>query len=213
MADTEKEPDLDAAYGLDGPDANKALYRAWAASYDADFVAASGYRLARRVAEKFVEAGGQGPVLDVGCGTGQMAEFLPASMVVDGLDLSPDMLKVAGEKGRYRTLFERDVTLDLGLPRASYAGWVSAGTFTHGHVGPAALPRLVGLLQRGGIGVFSGNSEFFAAAGFEAVLRDMVAQRVIDDLIIDEEMIYENQASAPKGHGQDRGKLITFRAI
>ena len=59
----------------------------------------------------------------------------------------------------------------------------------------------------------SGGCFVDQAAGFEAVLRDMVAQRVIDDLIIDEEMIYENQASAPKGHGQDRGKLITFRAI
>ena len=38
MAD---EPDLDSAYALETPDDNRQLYRAWAESYDADFVAAA----------------------------------------------------------------------------------------------------------------------------------------------------------------------------
>ena len=208
MADTEKEPDLDTAYGLDGPDANKALYRAWAASYDADFVAASGYRLARRVAEKFVEAGGQGPVLDVGCGTGQVADFLPASMVVDGLDLSPDMLKVAGGKGRYRTLFERDVTLDLDLPRASYAGWVSAGTFTHGHVGPVCLPELVRIARPGALFALTVNAEVYDAEGFGSAFARLVAHDRITPLNFRHVRYYEG---VDHEHAEDTGLLALFR--
>ncbi len=206
------KPDLDAAYDLKGPEDNKRLYKAWADSYDADFVDASGYRLARVVARTFVQAGGKGPVLDVGCGTGQVVRNLPLGMVVDGLDLSAEMLEHARRMGRYRNLIEADVTQPLPLRPHNYEGWVSAGTFTHGHVGPQAVARLVSMLRPGGLAVFSGNANYFQTAGFAEMLDGLDAAGQIRDLHISQEQIYAHPAAAPPGHEQDMGKVIVFRA-
>ena len=90
MSDKDKT-DLEAAYSLDSPEANQRLYRDWAATYAEDFAARSGYRFARLVAEAFLAAGGSGPLLDAGCGTGLIAEHLPEDLAVDGVDISPEM--------------------------------------------------------------------------------------------------------------------------
>lgn len=102
----DKEPSLDSAYGLKTPDDNRALYRAWAETYDSDFVAAMDYQLPVAVAGAFA-AVGRGPILDVGAGTGAVGALLRANGVgpVDGTDLSPEMLAVAGRSGAYRRLF------------------------------------------------------------------------------------------------------------
>ena len=126
------DPDLDTAYALDSPEDNLRLYRNWAETYDADFVAGTGFRFPRLVAEAYLIHGGAWPCLDVGCGTGAVAECLPRGAVIDGLDLSPEMLAVAGEKGLYRQLVEANLKHTLPLPDAAYQGVVSSGTFTMG---------------------------------------------------------------------------------
>ena len=130
---------LAGAYALDGQDACLRLYADWAQSYDAGFAAAMEYRLPAHVAAAFLAAGPPaGPVLDVGAGTGLCAAALRAQGFagpIDGVDLSQEMLDVAAAKGVYRALYRADVTRPLNLPEA-YAGVVSAGTFTSGHVGP-----------------------------------------------------------------------------
>ena len=93
------KPNLDAAYNLDSPDANRRLYRDWAATYDEDFAQKSGYRFAKLIADAFQEAAGAGPVLEVGCGTGLLADHLSPELVVDGVDISPEMLSQAERKG------------------------------------------------------------------------------------------------------------------
>ena len=59
-----------------------------------------------------------GAVLDLGCGTGLLAQALAGTAeVIDGVDLSPGMLEVAHDKGLYRDLAAGDVTAHLeGLP-------------------------------------------------------------------------------------------------
>lgn len=96
----------------------KELYRDWACSYDSVFGDAQGYQLPRMVAQAFVAAGGMGPVLDVGAGTGLVAEQLIATGVrlIDGLDLSDDMLAAARMENVYRNLHAADVTAPLTLP-------------------------------------------------------------------------------------------------
>ena len=66
---------LAAAYALDGPGANRALYAEWAATYDSGFIVDSGYRYHDEVAAVFAEhgldrVGADEAVVDVGCGTG-----------------------------------------------------------------------------------------------------------------------------------------------
>ena len=60
------------AYAVRTPDDNRALYRDWAATYESDFAEARGYVYHLEVARLFAAAVPpiDGPVLDVGCGTG-----------------------------------------------------------------------------------------------------------------------------------------------
>ena len=153
MAD---DPDLESAYALETPEDNLRLYRSWAESYHQEFVDGTGFRLPGLVGGgTYVEAGGTWPALDLGCGTGAVAACLPPEAQVDGLDLSPDMLRVAGEGGRYRSLIEANLLQPLDIDTGTYRGLLSSGTFTHGHVGAEALDELCRILAPGGLAVFS----------------------------------------------------------
>ena len=206
MDDTE-EPGLDGAYALSGPAAARRLYAEWADRYDGGFAARSGYRPARRVAETFTESGGRGAVLDAGCGTGLIADHLPEGIAIDGVDLSPEMLAQARAKGRYRRLVEADLTQPLPVA-PGYAGLVSAGTFTHGHVPPDALRPLVELLAPGGLACIAANAGFAHASGFDAVLAGLRRAGLIGAPRVDEEPIYGGEA--PEGHREDTMLLVRF---
>ena len=137
------------------PDAARDLYRDWAATYDDDVFATLGFTGSDRIAELLAEhlPGRDGPVLDLGCGTGAVGVRLTelGFTTIDGVDLSAEMVELAAAKGVYRRLTVLDLTAtELELP-AGHAGLVSAGTFTTGHVGPEVVPRLLDLLARGGV--------------------------------------------------------------
>ena len=145
----DSEIGLDDAYAVDGPDENRKLYARWASSYDETFIERQGYRYHSRVARIFAEHGGVGPVLDVGCGTGAVGVELANLGVapIDGVDISSEMLsearrKTASEGPVYRDLIEADLTSATSLRTSSYSGLISAGTFTHGHLGPQTLAEL-----------------------------------------------------------------------
>ncbi|MEZ5713925.1 MAG: class I SAM-dependent methyltransferase [Paracoccaceae bacterium] len=137
--------DLDAVYRLKTPEDNRRHYDGWAGSYDSEFVAGMDYRLPERVAEAFAAEGPEGPVLDVGAGTGLVGRALDGLGVgpVDGTDISPGMLAEAARKGVYARLFEGDLTARLPVADAAYGSAVSAGTFANGHVGPEGLAEVI----------------------------------------------------------------------
>lgn len=205
------KPDLEAAYNLGSPDANRGLYRDWATTYDSEFAQRSGYRLPRLVAAAYLGAGGGWPALDAGCGTGLVAEYLPEDAVIDGLDISAEMLARAAAKGRYRTLHEVDLTEKLPLSGGEHAGLLSSGTFTHGHVGPEALHELLRVLRSGAICAIAANKAFYQTAGFRQVLDGLVATGAITPPEITEDRIYSADANAPEGHADDTGLILTFR--
>ena len=207
------KPDLDSAYSLQSPEDNRRLYRDWAATYDQDFLAQSGYRFGQLIADAFRDAGGRGPVLDAGCGTGLIGDFLAADIELDGADISQEMLAVARSKGRYRNLFELDLTKPLPFDDGSYNGLTSSGTFTHGHVGPEALDELVRVLRGGAIAALTGNRAFYETAGFAAKLDDLVRSGQIRDPTLSEERIYSEQGSPPEGHENDTAYIIVFERI
>ena len=211
MADPE-DPDLEAAYALETPEDSRRLYRAWAGTYDTEFAAKSGYRFARLVAEAYLAEGGGWPALDAGCGTGLVADELPGEAVVDGLDISAEMLAEAGRKGRCRRLIEADLTRPLPLSDAVYAGLLSAGTFTHGHVGPEALRELLRVLRPGALCVVAANAVYYDARGFADLLDALVAEGRITRPTLREERIYEG-AEPPEGHETDTGWIIVFRRL
>ena len=206
MAD---DPDVDDAYALSSPEDIKALYRTWAHSYDTAFHDGQGYQLAREVAEAFIAAGGTGPVLDVGAGTGLVGAHLRAMNItpIDGIDLSEDMLQVAGMKGDYRGLFAGDVTAPLQLLDAPYAGIDSSGTITLGHVGPEALRNVVDVAAQGATCVISVNAAHFESAGFDHVFASFGDE--ITDLRTRDVRIYDDRAD--EAHRNDLARLVIFQ--
>ena len=202
-----KDPDLDSAYALGTVDDAKRLYAQWADTYDSDFGDAQGYMLPREVVRAFVDAGGVGPVLDVGAGTGLVGEGLVASGVepVDAVDLSKEMLAIAATKAVYRHQIEADITRMHKLN--SYMGVVSAGTFTLGHVGPEGIKPLLQIAESGCLFVLSVNAAHYESAGFSACLTEIDSQ--IIDSRFEDVRIYTDKADL--SHRKDMARLLIFR--
>lgn len=209
---TEPTPDLKAALALRSPEDCLRLYRDWAASYDDDFAAGMEYRLPAHVAGAFVAAGGTGPVLDVGAGTGLLVAALRGlgfAGVADGIDLSEPMLERAREKGIYRSLLCADVTRPLPL-RGGYRGVVSSGTLTHGHVGPEAFGPLLAVAASGAHFALSINAGVYVSAGFDTALAGLAGQ--IEALQLVEVPIYGAAAAAlDPDHAAQVALIALFR--
>ncbi len=210
---------LAAAYSVDGPDANRELYARWADTYESGFIADSRYIYHDQVAAVFVAHGCDAltpddVVVDVGCGTGLAGAALRARLhvAIDGLDISPEMLHQASLKQHddtpvYRRLIEADLTQPLGIPTATYAGAISVGTFTHGHVGPAALTELVRIIRLGGRAAIGINAAHFDTIGFGDVLDELVRAGLIRDLQLVHVPIYDDTDMDDPDHV---GRVATF---
>lgn len=205
---------LKGALGLTGPEACLAYYRDWAESYDSGFAQDMQYRLPAHVAAAFLGAGGAAPVLDVGAGTGLLAERLREmgfAGEIDALDFSAEMLAKAQEKSLYRSLYRADVTQPLPLA-ARYGGIVSSGTFTAGHVGPEALPHLLALALPGAVFALSINRRVWSSAGFDRALEALAAGGQVTGLQLIEVEVYGAAAAlADPDHAADRALIAIFR--
>lgn len=210
------DQDLKGALGLSGPEACLAYYRAWAATYDKGFAEGMDYRLPAHVAAAFRGAKGLGPVLDVGAGTGLLAERLRDMAFqdeIDAADFSAEMLGRAREKHIYRALHQVDVTRPIALPRA-YRGVVSSGTFTAGHVGPEALPHLLDLALPGAVFALSINLRVWIGAGFDRAFQHLAqVGRIVDLQLIEVEIYGAVAASVDADHATDRAAIAVFRAV
>ncbi|MCB1398366.1 MAG: methyltransferase domain-containing protein [Rhodobacter sp.] len=208
------KPDLSNAYALQGADDCLRLYAGWADSYDSDWAVSMDYRLPAEVAAALMRMGTpDGAVLDVGAGTGLMAAALRGlgfQGPVDAVDLSTEMLAVARQKGLYRALIQADITRPLPVA-TRYAAIASSGTFTHGHVGPEALPPLLDATLPGASVALSVNAGVWESLGFAAAL-DALGPR-IRDLQVDEVAIYGDGArQADPAHAGDRALIVRFHA-
>ena len=197
-----------AAYALQTPDDSRRLYADWADTYDDGFVTTQAYELHTHVAGAFVKAGGAGPVLDVGAGTGVCGVALSDLGItpLHATDISPEMLEVATSKQVYDISFVSDVTGPLPRPKTPYAGIVSSGTFTTGHVGPDALDNLLTIAAPGALFALSINARHFRSAGFEAKLANLSGQ--IRNLSLPQVPIYGVGASGP--HKDDIAVIALF---
>ena len=209
------DKDLKGALGLTGPEACLAYYRDWAASYDTGFAQDMQYLLPAHVAAAFLGTGAGGPVLDVGAGTGLLAERLRDmgfAGAIDAADFSPEMLEKARPKGLYDHLIRADITRPLDLPRC-YAGIVSSGTFTSGHVGPEALSHLLDAALPQAQFALSINRRVWTSAGFDTALDRLAGQGRITGLQLIEVQVYGPAAAALDAeHAQDHALIALFRA-
>ena len=136
-----------------GDDAHE-VYEEWAPSYESDLVEGYGYTAHRiAVGAMAVACPDRGAtILDIGCGTGLVAEELAARgfTAIDGLDASPRMLHEARAKGLYRRLIEGDVRAHGTIEPGKYDAVIAVGVFGAGHLGPQDLGRLARTVRAGG---------------------------------------------------------------
>lgn len=198
---------LAAAYSVEGPDGNRDLYRRWAATYDDDFIDRSGYVYHERVVELLLGASPEltaaDAVLDVGCGTGVVGEALRARGVatVDGIDISPEMLERAAAKRAdstpvYRDLIVADLTGPIDVLSDRYAGLISTGAFTHGHLGPDAFDELVRVCAPGAQCAIGINASHFTDHGFDRAIDALVDRGVVASATLESAPIYARSSEA-----------------
>ncbi len=154
MAHSQHQGYLGAVYDAKSTEDVAAHYDAWAETYDAE-MAVAGYRhpsiclalLARHLPK------GASPILDAGAGTGLIGEWLDIMGYthVEALDVSSGMLDVARRKGRYNALHQLALGSALPFSTGHFAGVISAGVFTTGHVGAEGLDELIRITRPGGI--------------------------------------------------------------
>ncbi len=167
----EKKIKLDDAYSLKTPEDSIKLYKHWAQSYDKDFAVSSDYLSPKKIANFFIKYSKETdtPILDVGAGTGLVGIHLrnESKKQIIGIDISAEMLHQAKLKKCYSSLIESDITKKIPLEDNSIGAVISAGTFTHGHVGPDVFDELLRITKSGGLFVLSINSKYFIKAGFK----------------------------------------------
>ena len=167
----EKKIGYDDAYSLKTPEDSIKLYKKWAKTYDQDFALNSNYLSPNKICNYFNKHARSTdiPILDVGAGTGLVGYYLSIEnkRKITGIDISSEMLHQAKLKKCYTSLVEADITKKIPLKNNSIGAVVSAGTFTHGHVGPDAFDELLRITKPGGLFVLSINSKIFIKNGFQ----------------------------------------------
>lgn len=202
---------LNDAYSVKTPEDNIKLYKVWASSYDDDFAKKNDYRSPVLISNYYDKYSNKNdvPVLDVGAGTGLIAEVMNKKnkIDIDAIDISPEMLESAKSKNCYNKLIEADLTKNLDIDNNYYGAIVSAGTFTHGHIGPNALDELLRVTKPSGLFVITIHSKVYVNQNFEQKFQDINEQ--ITDLTFHEEKAYGNNPD--KDHGNDTVFITVFR--
>ncbi len=202
---------LNDAYSVKTPEDNIKLYKVWASSYDDDFAKKNDYRSPVLISNYYYKYSNKNdvPVLDVGAGTGLIAEVMNKknTIDIDAIDISPEMLESAKSKNCYNKLLEADLTKNLDIDNNYYGAIVSAGTFTHGHIGPSALDELLRVTKPSGLFVITIHSKVYVNQNFEQKFQDINEQ--ITDLTFHEEKAYGNNPD--KDHGNDTVFITVFR--
>ncbi len=218
----EQKLDVDDAYALKTPADSVRLYAKWADTYESGFVENEGYVVYLRAAEQLLRqrADINGAVLDVGCGTGIVGAVLREGGIgtVDGIDISPPMLAEAGKKKTsngspvYRNLISADLTKKLDIPDNQYAGLISAGTFTVGHLGPGPLDELWRVAQPGANCAISVRSAHFESMNFgEKLAADVANGTITKPEFVEIDMYTANTRNLE--HARDKALIVVCQVL
>lgn len=179
MADQTKTPDLWTPRSVDE---TLRIYADWADTYEND-VASMAYATPDRIAQAVgsVAPDPNIPVLDFGCGTGLsgMAMRRYGFTVIDGTDISPEMLahaktKTHDDKPLYRALWLGQVG-SVNVAKGDYGIIIATGVVSLGAAPPSMLGILLDALAPDGLLAFSYNDPTLADATYMAALDDAIA--------------------------------------
>ncbi len=169
------------------PEETRKLYADWAESYDAD-VRDWGYATPARIALALRQSGAnvEKPVLDFGCGTGLSGMALKSVGfdVIDGTDISPEMLAQAEARGIYRQVWLGETGTLGHIRRGDYPIIAATGVISLGAAPPETLDLLIEALAPGGLLAFSYN---------DATLKDRAYTDRLDIAVLapDIEVVFE----------------------
>ena len=200
---------LESAYDLKSPKDNIELYSVWAETYDMDFINEMQYKLHFSVADEFILNGGEGLVLDVGAGTGALAQALlqKGKFSIEATDISEEMLEIAKSKNIYKRSFLSDLTKEVPVDNSFYDGVVSSGTFTHGHVGPSSIGELVRVTKPGGLITISINEKHWVALDFKSEVKKL--NNYTRNYTLKKISIYGEQST--HDHKNDKAIILTIK--
>ncbi len=165
------------------------IYADWADTYTSD-VTKWGYATPARIALALRQSGAnvEKPVLDFGCGTGLSGLALKSVGfdVIDGTDISPEMLKQAESCGAYRQVWLGSPGSMGHIKRADYPIIVATGVVSLGAAPPETLDMLVDAIGPGGLLAFSFN---------EATLADRAYTDRLDIAVLapDIDLVFEQE--------------------
>jgi SAM-dependent methyltransferase len=172
---------LGAVYDAKSAEDLAALYDKWSASYD-DQMADAGYRHPAACVALFARhvMRGAAPILDAGAGTGLLGQWLQTLGYpeVEALDISKGMLDIARSKNLYSAFHQLALGGALPFPTGHFAGVISGGVFTSGHVGPDGVNELLRICQPGGAVVMTVKCTLWNG-GFLDHINDFVTRGVV----------------------------------
>ena len=216
-----KQITLDDAYNLVTPGDSRELYAQWATTYDKTFIEGNKYVYPAKIAEvlaKHMPADPSFSIIDIGCGTGavgeEIAKIRPSS-VIEGVDISPEMLAVAASKQRndgtkvYEDLHEADLTTTIHFAHNYYDYFVSAGTFTIGHLGARELINAIAVCRTGATIVAGVNQQHWQETDFASTIAYAVDSKIISQPQYEEVDIYAEGSA----HFGDKARVVIFKKI
>ena len=155
------------------------IYAHWAGSYDEEMLAndLQSYKSVTQVSLELLSTldmpmvASPLRVMDAGCGTGLLGQHFLKSLRASelrsrqvylvGIDLSPDMLYLAKEKGCFDEVYEGNLQNVQTFIASSFDLIISAGVFLAGHCNAETLKPLLRCLHPGGYAVFTVRSSLF----------------------------------------------------
>jgi predicted TPR repeat methyltransferase len=168
---------LTRAYGARNADSTRSLYDDWSKSYEEE-LSQNGYATPGRCAAALAAQTDDltAPILDFGCGTGLsgLALRLAGFEVIDGLDLSAEMLAVAAKKSLYRNLAQIDAGAPLRHTPGDFAAIAAIGVIGTGAAPISVFDTIMAGLARGGLFVFSFNDHTLEDPSNEARMQDWI---------------------------------------
>ena len=132
---------------------------------------------------------------------------IDSSLIIDSFDISKDMISMAKNKNIYRDLYEIDLTKPIKNVPKNYSGIISAGAFTHGHLGPEIINNLLYICQDGAILTIGINADHYKERGFESFLHNLEMLKKIKINKMVSSAIYSNNKE------KDMAVIGTFEKI
>ena len=161
-----------------GTNDSRELYASWASTYDNE-VQKNGYVTPERVAKalKDIVTNQSEVILDYGCGTGLSGFALQAVGFanIDGLDVSQEMVTLAGKKSIYKKLTVFDPSTKIPVHADQYKIITAIGVIGAGAAPLEVFDNLFSLLPPSGLFAFSFNDHTLSDPNYEGKVKQCLS--------------------------------------